>query len=116
METKYFKIVYSSSIALFYYDKTTDSLRGFIEEMKTGNKFAIYKHGDPVCYARASNNTTVQAMLNKAVEISKAEYDAGLLVANSMMESDYWLIADDVPVRKKEETTNKEVVTETVYV
>lgn len=106
---KYYKINYDYSILMFYLDEEHDVIKGMIEEVRTESKVTVQKHKDSSCYSNVSKNTTAQVMLKKAEEITKNEYELGVLVVNSMINSDEWLIADREP-------TKKEVVTEVVYV
>ena len=105
---KYYKIVYDYSIIMFCFDEESDSLKGMFEEIRTESKVTFQKHKDSLCYSRVSSNTTAQAMIKKAEEITKDEYETGKLVINSMINSDEWFISD----RK---VAKQEVVLKPIY-
>ena len=106
MKTRYYKILYDKSIIMFYHDTEADSLRGMIEEIRTESKLTIQKHDTPLCYTRVSQNSAAQAMIEKAYEVSKEEYETAVLVAESMFgDSSFWLISDHEAPTKKEKVT-----------
>lgn len=92
---------------MFFYDKEKDSLRGLIEEIKTKNKISLEKFNDSLSYCNVTENLSAQAMINKAIEISKKEYDFASFVVDAMLNNDTWIMTD--------RTEKKELVVETVY-
>ena len=106
---KYYKIVYEHSIILFKLDENLDAITEMIEEIKTETKLTIQKFDNLISYTRASRNSAVQSMIEKAEEISMEDYEFGYSMSTFLITRDEYIIADK---SKKE----KEVITETVYV
>jgi hypothetical protein len=110
---KYYKQALPSLMTFFCVNEETRNVECMFREYKSSEMLSLSYVHNLSMWDNVDNNELSRTLIQTSVEIKKEEYEAAEFIMKAMVESEYWIIAEEKCVLQNPHKS--EVVTEPVY-